>query len=519
NRRRRAEEELDLERRQLLSIFDSIDEPVYVSDPETYELLYVNEAFKKHWGDGTGQKCHQVVQHTDSPCSYCTNDLIFGENTGRAYIWEARNGSANRWFRCFDKAIRWPDCRMVRYEMAIDITEQKRAGEAKEKLEARLQRAERMEAIGILAGGVAHDLNNILSGIVSYPDLLLMKLPKDSELREPVLTIQRSGQKAADVVQDLLTLARRGVTITEVVNLNNIITGYLSSPEHERLKAFHPTVEFDADLETDLLNNVGSPVHLSKAVMNLAANAAEALAEGGKVIMSTRNLYIDRPINGYDEVKEGDYVALSVKDNGIGISADDLERIFEPFYSSKVMGRSGTGLGTAVVWGTVKDHNGYIDIESEEGKGTTFTFYLPATREEIATEKSISSFGDYMGKGESVLVVDDIEEQREIASGILTSLGYSVSSVSSGEEAVDYVMNNSVDLLVLDMVMDNGIDGLETYKRIIELHPGQKAVIVSGFSESDRVREAQGLGAGPYVKKPYVLEKIGLAVRSELDNH
>jgi len=171
----------------------------------------------------------------------------------------------------------------------------------------------------------------------------------------------------------------------------------------------------------------------------------------------------------------------------------------------------------AVVWGTVKDHKGYIDIQSAKGKGATFTLYFPVTRKEVGKDKSLLSIKDYMGKGESVLVVDDVEEQREIASRILKKLGYSVTSVSSGEEAVEYLKDNSADLLLLDMIMDPGIDGLETYKRILEFHPNQKALIVSGFSETKRVKEAQRLGAGAYVKKPFLLQKIGLAVRDELD--
>jgi len=171
----------------------------------------------------------------------------------------------------------------------------------------------------------------------------------------------------------------------------------------------------------------------------------------------------------------------------------------------------------AVVWGTVKDHKGYIDIQSAKGKGATFTLYFPVTRKEVGKDKSLLTIQDYMGKGESVLVVDDVEEQREIASKILKKLGYSAASVSSGEEAVKYLKDNPADLLVLDMIMDPGIDGFETYKRILKFHPGQKALIVSGFSETDRVKKAQRLGAGAYVKKPFLLEKIGLAVRDELD--
>jgi CheY-like chemotaxis protein len=151
------------------------------------------------------------------------------------------------------------------------------------------------------------------------------------------------------------------------------------------------------------------------------------------------------------------------------------------------------------------------------GKGTTFTLYFPATREELARDKSQLEIESYMGKEQSILIVDDISEQREIASSMLAQLGYPVTSVSSGEEAIEYLESRSVDLIILDMIMDPGIDGLETYRRILELHPGQRAIIASGFSETERVKEAQKLGAGEYIKKPYTLEQIGLAVKNELE--
>jgi len=397
-----------------------------------------------------------------------------------------------------------------------DITENKRIEQEKMKLQAELQRAEKMEAVGTLAGGVAHDLNNILSGIVSYPELLLMDLPGDSPLKGPILTIQNSGKKAAAIVQDLLTLARRGVAVTEVANLNDIAMDYFRSPEHVKLKEFHPYVQFETRFETGLLNILASPVHISKTIMNLVSNAAEALPDGGKVTISMNNQYIDLPIRGYEDVKEGDYVVLSVADNGIGIPDEDLEKIFEPFYTKKVMGRSGTGLGMAVVWGTVKDHNGYIKVQSTEGEGTRFDLYFPVTRKEVAKDESLLSVEDYVGKGDSILVVDDVKEQREIASGMLKKLDYSVTAVSSGEEAINYMKSNSADLLLLDMIMDPGIDGLDTYKRILDFHPKQKAIIASGYSETDRIKEAQKLGAGQYIKKPYTLERIGIAVKDEL---
>jgi PAS domain S-box-containing protein len=397
-----------------------------------------------------------------------------------------------------------------------DITALKHADKEKKDLQAQLQRAQKMEAIGTLAGGVAHDLNNILSGIVSYPELLLMDLAPNSPLRKPILTIQKSGEKAAAIVQDLLTLARRGVAATEVVNLNSIIMEYLLSPEHAKLELNHPHVKIERHLDANLLNILGSPVHLSKTIMNLVSNAAEAMPDGGKIVITTENRHEDRPKKSFEDIQAGDYATLTVLDTGIGIPPEDIERIFEPFYTKKAMGRSGTGLGMAVVWGTVKDHRGYIDIQSSEGKGTSLRLYFPVTRKEFAKEAEVVSLKELMGHGESILVVDDVKEQREIASEMLERLGYSVEAVSSGEEAVDFMRKRPADLMVLDMIMEPGLDGLATYQRILEIKPNQKAIIASGYSESIRVKEAQRLGVGAYVKKPYLLETFGRAVKAEL---
>jgi len=388
-------------------------------------------------------------------------------------------------------------------------------GERK-KLEKQIIQSQKMEAIGMLAGGVAHDLNNILAGLVSYPELLLMEMPEDNPLRKPILTIKKSGEKAAAIVQDLLDLARRGVVCNEVVNLNSIISDYLMSPEHEKMKSYHPDVRVETNFDTNLFNVQGSPIHMAKTVMNLVSNAAEAMLSGGEIFLSTENRHLDSPLSNNETLRPGDYVVFTVSDKGIGISPEDIERIFEPFYTKKIMGRSGTGLGMAVVWGTVKDHKGFIDVQSTEGKGTTFTLYIPATRNKPDADNGQISIEDYMGNGESILIVDDVEEQREIATEMLRKLGYAVQSVSSGEAAAEYMQTNSADLIVLDMIMYPGINGRETYERILKFHPNQKAILASGFSETGDVRATQDLGAGQYIKKPYSLEKIGLAVRYEL---
>jgi signal transduction histidine kinase len=402
-------------------------------------------------------------------------------------------------------------------KLKAETQERIRADREKRDLEERLTRSKKMEALGLLAGGVAHDLNNVLSGIVSYPELILMDLESDHPMRPKLITIQRSGQKAAAIVQDLLALARRGVTSMSVLNLNDTVIGeYLDSPEFEKLWAFHPRIEIRTELSPDLLNIKGSGIHLKKAVMNLISNAAEAQPDGGCITIRTENRYLDRPLRSYEHVTEGDYVVLSVEDRGTGIAPEDMERIFEPFYTKKVMGRSGTGLGMAVVWGTVQDHDGYIDLASREGRGTCIELYFPITREPLPVPGETPSLESYKGHGETILVIDDVPEQREIATAMLTRLDYRVTVMESGEKAVEYLKDHTADILVLDMIMDPGMDGLETYRCILQRHPNQKAVIASGYAENERVREAQRLGAGTYIRKPYTLEKIAMAIKTNL---
>jgi signal transduction histidine kinase/ActR/RegA family two-component response regulator len=510
--RKQAERRLRASHEQLASILDSIDADIHVADMENHIILLANRHMKTTYGDNiVGQVCHKATHNLDAPCRQCKTHLLLDENgrPGESYSWEEKNAINGRWYIISARAIVWEDGRLVQLTVATDIT-------AMKEMEARLQRAQKMEAIGTLAGGVAHDLNNILSGLVGYPELLLMDIPEGSETRIIVETIKQSGEKAAAIVQDMLTLARRGVAVTDVIGLNQVVQDYLGSPELARLKSLHPQVTIHSELAPMLFNIIGSSVHLGKTIMNLVTNAAEAMPHGGKITISTQNCYVDQPKHGFETVLEGEYVLLRVTDTGVGISTQDMERIFEPFYTKKKMGRSGTGLGMAVVWGTVKDHSGFIDARSIEGQGTVFDLYFPITRQGVKMGVEDLPIDRYRGAGESVLVVDDIKEQRDLAAFMLKRLGYQVNTVASGQEAVEFVRKTPVDILVLDMIMEPDMDGLDTYRQILAISPGQKAVIASGFSESERVLEAQLLGAGPYIKKPYRMEQIGTALRDQL---
>ena len=522
--------ELLLSERRYRMIAENVTDIIWTLRLDTFMFDYVSPSVEKIRGFTQTEALTQDLSTTLSPRSHQIVTKIMQDEL-------ARDGNENvdpdrsrtlevehlykdgtyHWAESTVSFIRDQEGRPVGVlGVSRDISERKRIAKEAEEFAAQRQRAQKMEALGNLAAGVAHDLNNILSGIVSYPDLLLFELPEDSPLRQNVINIQKSGQKAAAIVQDLLTLARRGINETLIVNINEIISDYLNSPEHIALAGRHPNVRFEIDQSDDLMNIKGSPVHLSKVIMNLVSNAAEAMPAGGKVRITTENVYLDTPKNGFERIPEGEYVLFNVLDEGIGIPESDLKHIFDPFYSKKRMKKSGSGLGTTIIWASVKDHNGFVDLYSFEGEGTRFDVYLPATREELHIESRRPVVEDFLGN-ERILVVDDVEDQREIAEKLLSKLGYDVVSVSSGEKAVEHLRTRPVDLLVLDMIMPGGMDGLETYRRIIADHPGQKAIVTSGYSESDRVKDLLQLGAGAYVRKPYTLESIGSAVRMELD--
>ena len=254
--------------------------------------------------------------------------------------------------------------RKIRVTAIRDLTLQKQAEKEKQLMEEKLRRAQKMESIGLMAGGVAHDLNNILSGIVTYPELILLSLPEDSPLVGPIKAIRESGKSAAAVVDDLLTLARGVAGVRAISNINVILDEYLQSPEFLNLRSRHGPVAFHVDMDPNLLNINCSSIHIKKCVMNLITNAAEAIVGSGEVIVSSRNQYCETHLPGYPEMLRGEYAVLSVADTGTGIPAESLERIFEPFFSRKVVGRSGTGLGLAVIWNTVQDHRGGIALQS-----------------------------------------------------------------------------------------------------------------------------------------------------------
>lgn len=395
-----------------------------------------------------------------------------------------------------------------------DLTEQKQTEAERQILEDKLQRSERMESIGLLAGSVAHDLNNILSGVVTYPELLLLQLDTNDPLRKPIEDIQQSGKKAAEVVEDLLTVAKGIALSMTPVNLNKLIDNYLKSAELRALLSQYTKITIEPKLQKDLPNVAGSPIHINKTIMNLLTNAIEAIGKSTKgiITITTRTEVI---YNHNVDLKAGKYVSIEIKDTGTGISSGDLARIFEPFYSRKIKGRSGTGLGLAIAWNTMQDHQGTVDVTSNNN-GTCFTLYFPTTKDNLLTTEENLDINTLKGEKETILVVDDNEQQIEIAKQILIALNYTVYTANSGEEALNFLKENKIDLIVLDMIMEPGLSGPETYNFAIKIQPQLKALIASGFSVSEEVEQLQKLGASIFIRKPYSISQIGSAIKSIL---
>lgn len=397
-----------------------------------------------------------------------------------------------------------------------DITPRLKAAEARQQLQEQLERAQRYESLGLLAGGVAHDLNNMLGPIGGYAELLLRELPAESAIAARMKKIIKSSEDAAAVIQDLLTLARRGRYEFQVIDLNHVVNHYLESAGCEKIRERFPAVTLRSELHPDGGYIVGSESHLMKVIMNLITNAFEAMpSTGGTVTVRTEIRRLTALDGGYGPISEGEYVVLRVKDDGAGIAKDDLEKIFEPYFSKKHLGHSGSGLGLAVVYGIVKDHHGYYDVFSTPGSGTEFILYFQLSKAAVFADEADANVA-VQGR-ETVLVVDDSAEQRELAQEIAAGLGYTVYTAENGHRAAEFMAGQPVDILVLDMIMEPGFDGLDTYREIVKVRPGQKAIVVSGYSETGRIREMMRLGAGGFLKKPYRVDDLAMAIRKELD--
>lgn len=388
-----------------------------------------------------------------------------------------------------------------------EMEERRKIEDERHIIEIKLHQSEKMEALGLLASGVAHDLNNILSGIVSYPEILLHNMEKLNPLYKPLETISGAGKRAAAVVSDLLTISRNAATVRAPNNLNDLVQEYFASPEFLQLQAISDKIDLRFYLDATQPYILCSPVHVKKCLMNLVTNSVEAIGKDNTGTISIATYNIPKVTQSAAPEETSEYVVVSIQDDGHGINANDLDHIFEPFYSTKQMGKSGSGLGLAVVWNALQEHNGKVTVSSN-GDGTCFRLYFPKAEVQGMIAVPKNEAGHAYGDNKTVLVVDDEPLLLTIAEKMLTELNFRVTTVPSGEKALEFFEHDTVDLVMLDMVMTPGMNGRQTYEQILRIHPGQKAFIVSGFAMNDDIQAALDMGVSAVLKKPYTIKEL-----------
>lgn len=595
-------------------IMDSLDALVYVADMETYELLFLNAYGKKIWGDVVGKRCWQGLQANQTgPCPFCTNDRLVDTdgNPSGVYVWEFQNTVTKKWYECRDQAIQWPQGRLVRMEIAIDITQGKQAalevfkakaewektfdsigelitiqdlqmrivrvnqatlqalhisreeavgkfcyeifrgvstpcdgcpvtealhdlksnsaeiyhetlgktfmvsiapildeeGHAqgfvhiakdvtdRKRAEVQLQQAQKMESIGTLAGGIAHDFNNILGAILGFTELAMMRKKEEDEgLREDLQQVRIAADRAATLVRQILTFSRKNPENKQPLQISLIVKEAL-----ELLRASIPTtIEIRQEIMSQAVV-LADPTQIHQLIMNLATNAYQAMEEKGGVLgVTLKELRVDADA----ELVPGPYVMLSVSDTGGGMEKAVMDRMFEPYFTTKEVGR-GTGLGLAVVHGIVKSHKGRIAVYSEPGRGTTFNVYLPiVVCEPAATE--VVDIAPFMSRAhERLMVVDDEEKIRDLVSRFLTQAGYRVEAFGNGLQAWQAFSHrpDDWDLILTDQTMP-GMTGDQLVAKVLALRPELSVIICSGYSQILSSDEAKKLGGAVFLQKP-----------------
>ena len=399
--------------------------------------------------------------------------------------------------------------------VARDITDRKYADDERQRLEVQLFQAQKMEAIGRLAGGVAHDFNNLLTGIMGCANMLRVERAGDPSVVEAAETIQSASERAADLTQRLLGFARRGKYREVHVDLHATI--------QEVLRLLSHTLDKNISLEQSLCSEravvVGDPGQLQQVILNLSVNARDAMPEGGTLAFASDVVDMDDEFcRARPGAVPGRYVMMSVSDTGCGIPEENRSLIFEPFFSTKDKS-IGTGMGLAMVYGIVKNHGGYIDVESVPGKGTTFRVYLPPAKTGEAGAAEVSEKRVVTGSGR-IMIVDDEPLVLQVGARMLSALGYEVVCAPGGAEAIDMYRQSDthIDLVVLDMMMP-GMDGRECFQALSDINPEVKVVLSTGFGRDGKAQELLNEGMQGFVQKPYELARLSVAVANVLQGN
>jgi PAS domain S-box-containing protein len=393
----------------------------------------------------------------------------------------------------------------------FDISDLKRAEEEKEKLEARIQQVQRMEAVGTLAEGMAHDFNNLLMGIQGNTSLMLVDTDSSHPHYRRLQNIEKYVQGGSELTSQLLGFARKGKYEVKLTDLNETVkktSGTFSRTKKE--------IKIDRKYQQDIWTVEVDRVQIEQVLLNLYVNAWQVMPGGGELYLQTENITLDKDYVKPYEAEPGKYVKISITDTGFGMDEETRQRIFDPFFTTKEMGK-GTGLGLASVYGIIKNHGGIINVYSEKGEGTTFNIYLPASEKKLIEEKELPK--ELLKGTETVLLVDDEDMIIDVGSQMLNKLGYEPLTATSGKEAIELFEANKdkIDMVILDMIMPE-IGGGEAYDRMKEINPDIKVLLASGYSINGQATEILARGCNGFIQKPFSMSQFSQKIREILDS-
>ncbi len=506
--KRIAEEKLKESEKRFRTIFESAQDAIFLKD-RNLKYTLVNPAMERLYKlDASlfmGQTDMELFDRPDTAKSHTSENAVL---QGRIIEEELRiPGKTTRTFHTVKVPLMEKDGTISGIcGFARDITSIRQ-------LEAQLLQAQKMEAVGTLAGGISHDFNNLLQAIISYVQMLLMDADTASLDYPKLRAIEKAAQRAAELTAQLLTFSRKVEIHPRLINLNHLVR------QVEKLlkRTIPKMIDIELDLSDSLLTISADPGQVEQVLLNIGVNARDAMPDGGKLIFRTANITRDaalhRPHLG--ETSE-DYVLLSVMDNGQGMTEDILEHIFEPFYTTKKPGK-GTGLGLAMAYGIIQNHGGHLFCESSPGRGSCFTLYFPAVKIEVPRQIKKEESPIRKGNGETILFIDDEQYLRELAEEYLVFSGYTVITAENAETglAVYQEKKEICSVIILDLIMP-GMGGRNCLQKILEINPAAKVIICSGHSPEDPKTDAILKKARCFIKKPYDFKKLLERLQQEI---
>jgi len=502
---------------------ENIREVFWMFDAKQTTILYVSPAYEEIWG----RSCESLYQQPQSfwetihpedreRVTAAQARQLAGEQTHEEYRLRRADGE-ERWI--WDRRFPIKDKSGEVYRIAgiaEDITERKRAEEALRHSEEQLRKSQRLEAIGRLAGGLAHDFNNMLTAIIGTTELAMLELHRDHPVRRDLKEIKQTADRAANLTRQLLAFARQQIIAPGILNVNDLLMNLD--------KMLRRLIGEDIELVIAPSSDIGlvkvEAGQIEQVIVNLAVNARDAMPEGGKLVLQTENVTVDQKISPHSaELSPGDYVLLTVRDNGLGMTEEAKSHLFEPFFTTKEVGK-GTGLGLATCYGIIKQNSGHIEVESALGKGSTFRIYLPRIDEMAGATPEHDHAGALPQGNETVLLVEDEPTVREVATRMLREQGYNVLVAANGDEALNLVRSRpgeSIDLLVTDVVMPR-LSGRAVADQLRATRPEMKVLFISGYSDDTLTRH----GASPdtnlnFLQKPFSPSLLAYKIRELLD--